>query len=174
MIIENEPHRLSPALIVRLGIWNKAKTDIRSDDPSVQRSLNISTDCGLIGDAKSIGTSAGRKILFEFFALMMLTARMSRKRAEIAKSTIFSFARSCSAISPFKKPSRASAADISSPGSPSSSVSRTVTVLSALSVLLSSMAPNNPIMPPKTIMITKMTAQVFIIFLSVLRSEWEA
>ena len=67
------------------------KSETKSEDPSVQISLNINTDCGFKGDENSIGTSAGMNILLEFWAFRMLVARIRRNTAEIARSTNCSF-----------------------------------------------------------------------------------
>ena len=69
------------------------KSDRKNDIPSVQVSLNMRTDCGLSGDAKSIVTSAGWNNLPELFEFATFVARMSRNNAEIAISTIFCRAR---------------------------------------------------------------------------------
>ena len=87
-----------PTLDIRLGSWNSMKSETNNDVPNVQKSLNIRTDCGFNGEANSIGTSAGRKILLEFWALRIFVASKSRNTAEIAISTICSVLRSCFAI----------------------------------------------------------------------------
>ena len=180
MMHDTAPHMVRPALTVRFGIWNSMKSDTRSDVPSVQRSLNMRTDCGFIGDENSIGTSAGRNIFEEFCALRILVASIRRNTAEIARSTIFSFARSCS----FMKtpnldfaafPLIASSRSISSPGpSPSSTIEIEDPEGSVfdLSFLVKRLV-TSPTALPKTMTIRMNATQVFITFLSVLRSECE-
>ena len=158
------------------------KSDTISDVPSVQRSLNMSTDWGLIGDEKSIGTSAGRKILLEFCAFRILVASTRRNTAETTRSTICSLVMLyCFIIWPIldlaNVPSAASSSEISSPGpsSPSTTVEMTVSVPSLPDLSsLSKRFATSPTMAPKTIKTRISATQVFITFLIVLRRECEA